>query len=185
MLTTHVTVCPTSETGIPRDFRPCYRYHSTARVLRSFVSKCSAICSCPFEIDTFVFVLLFLYQRNTVEFNTDPPNGTQTGRTTAGTLHPVSALLCHTSLPPLPLKPVWLAQTHLCSTMLSYFTHNSSCTYKGCVHKYECKSISKLFRPCVCVSDECGVMEQKEEGSRQTDSHCGIKTKQGHAGLCE
>ncbi|XP_062335867.1 E3 ubiquitin-protein ligase RNF31-like isoform X1 [Osmerus eperlanus] len=52
-----------------------------------------------------------LLQRNVVEFNTDPPNGTQT--------------------------------------------------------------------------DECGVMEQKDEGGQQTDSHCGIKTKQGHAGLCE
>ncbi|XP_018589493.1 E3 ubiquitin-protein ligase RNF31 isoform X2 [Scleropages formosus] len=31
----------------------------------------------------------------------------------------------------------------------------------------------------------CGVMEQKDEGGRQTDAACGGQTQPGHAGLCE
>ncbi|XP_073689045.1 E3 ubiquitin-protein ligase RNF31-like, partial [Garra rufa] len=31
----------------------------------------------------------------------------------------------------------------------------------------------------------CGVSEQKDEGSRQTDSPCGAQTQPGQAGLCE
>lgn len=31
----------------------------------------------------------------------------------------------------------------------------------------------------------CGVIEQKDEGPRQTDSACGAQTQPGQAGLCE
>lgn len=34
-------------------------------------------------------------------------------------------------------------------------------------------------------TDECGVMEQKDEGGQQVDSPCGIKTQPGQAGLCD
>lgn len=33
-------------------------------------------------------------------------------------------------------------------------------------------------------TDECGVMEQKDEGGQQVDSPCGTKTQPGQAGLC-
>ncbi|XP_041659871.1 E3 ubiquitin-protein ligase RNF31 [Cheilinus undulatus] len=32
---------------------------------------------------------------------------------------------------------------------------------------------------------QCGVIEQKDEGSQQSDSACGAQTQPGHAGLCE
>lgn len=38
---------------------------------------------------------------------------------------------------------------------------------------------------CVFGADECGVMEQKDEGGQQVDSPCGVKTQPGQAGLCE
>lgn len=34
-------------------------------------------------------------------------------------------------------------------------------------------------------TDECGVMEQKDEGGQQVDSPCGVKTQPGQAGLCD
>lgn len=35
------------------------------------------------------------------------------------------------------------------------------------------------------VSGVCGVIEQKDEGPRPTDSPCGAQTQPGQAGLCE
>lgn len=45
-----------------------------------------------------------------------------------------------------------------------------------------------LFPKCILAlfaSGVCGVIEQKDEGPRPTDSPCGAQTQPGQAGLCE